>query len=460
MAFSLQDYEILGEIGRGAFGTVLSARQIALNRVVAIKRIAPQSPQDRDLILRVRREAESLALLTHDNIVTVYDHAYHNGSYFLVMEYIDGLNLNQAISKGIPVAPSLQAIEKVVRAVKYAHSESIVHRDIKPENILLGRQGQVKLADFGLALFHRGPNTTHGVPQVAGSLCFMAPEALVTPGEADARSDIYSLGCLIYLILAGRLPFAAKTLGDISYQILHSEPEAIDTGKETKDLLQTSMNCLHKDRDRRPAIAEIQNSLKSTITAIQKSGQEDLITFVNRADANGPVLKSGHMPETRLDGEKASGMRRPALVWGGVVFVLMFSLLLIRHFRSGSLKSDFMPVPASSGNSSPIALGGPEAVGAVDASEAAPTPVTNTSLGLDQGTFILLGIQPGDTLFANEDFMKPQVEDGKHILKVKPGRYRLQVKRSGRVVFTYRATVMPYQKIVLDVAKGRIAEDG
>jgi serine/threonine protein kinase len=153
MAFSLSDYQILEEIGRGGFATVYRARQKSLGKEVAIKCLAPLRQQNSEQIVRFRREAETMAALTHDNIIAIIDYAFFNGSYYIVMEYIQGMALNTAFEKGLPPTPALCVMEKIVSALKAAHERNIIHRDIKPANILIGRSGQIKLADFGLAMF-------------------------------------------------------------------------------------------------------------------------------------------------------------------------------------------------------------------------------------------------------------------------------------------------------------------
>ena len=186
MAFSLKDYQIIAEIGRGGFASVYRARQKSLGREVAIKRLSAPRRQDSTEIIRFRREAEAMAALTHDNILAVLDHAYQDGNYYIVMEYVEGMAFDAALSAGMPAGCSLFVLEKVAGALKYAHGEKIIHRDIKPGNILLGRNGQIKLADFGLAMFRTGIESITAPGAVLGTISFLAPEALASPKDVDA----------------------------------------------------------------------------------------------------------------------------------------------------------------------------------------------------------------------------------------------------------------------------------
>lgn len=210
--------EILGLIGAGGMGAVYKARQRELDRMVALKILPPGIGDRPGFAGRFTREARALAKLSHPGIVTIHDTGRVNGLYYLLMEFVDGLNLRQLIERG-RVAPreALAIVPMICDALQYAHDAGIVHRDIKPENILLDRQGRVKVADFGLAkLVGTGElelartTTTQSFATQAGQLMgtpqYMAPEQLERPGEVDHRADIYSLGVVLYQMLTGELP--------------------------------------------------------------------------------------------------------------------------------------------------------------------------------------------------------------------------------------------------------------
>ena len=221
--------EILECLGRGGMGVVYKARQKALNRFVALKILAPERSTHPGFAERFTAEARTLASLNHPNIVTIHDFGESGGFYHLVMEYVDGVNLRQAMTAGrFTPEQALAIVPPVCEALQYAHDHGVVHRDIKPENLLLDQQGRVKVADFGIAKLlgsatAGGPGTAaaNTVPvnappagaggpdtlgaSAAGTPQYMAPEQRAR-GPVDHRADIYSLGVVLYELLTGELP--------------------------------------------------------------------------------------------------------------------------------------------------------------------------------------------------------------------------------------------------------------
>ena len=202
--------EILECLGRGGMGVVYKARQPRLNRLVALKILARDKEQDGQFAERFTREAQTLARLNHPNIVTVHDFGEAGGHCYLVMEFVDGLNLRQLLLAGkMPPDQALTIVPKICEALQYAHDQGIVHRDIKPENILLDKQGRVKIADFGIAKMlgvEAGHQALTGAKDVMGTPHYMAPEQIEKPQTVDHRADIYSLGVVFYEMLTGELP--------------------------------------------------------------------------------------------------------------------------------------------------------------------------------------------------------------------------------------------------------------
>jgi serine/threonine protein kinase len=206
--------EILGCLGRGGMGVVYKARQKSLNRFVALKLLAPERAGDAEFARRFEFEAHSLAALNHPHIVAVYDFGEAGGFYFLLMEFVDGVNLRQLLrSKRLTPEEALAIIPPVCEALQYAHQHGIVHRDIKPENLLLDREGRIKIADFGVAKMlgeshpDGTPNSGDGTAKsiAGGTPQYMAPEQAKS-GKVDHRADIYSLGVVLYELLTGELP--------------------------------------------------------------------------------------------------------------------------------------------------------------------------------------------------------------------------------------------------------------
>jgi predicted Ser/Thr protein kinase len=201
--------EILECLGRGGMGVVYKARQTSLNRLVALKLLAPERVGDARFAERFTNEAQALARLNHPNIVTVYDFGQAGGFYFLLMEFVDGLNLRQLLrARKLTPEEALAIVPPLCDALQFAHERGIVHRDIKPENLLLDRQGRVKIADFGIARMLGAEPSTIGVAetQPAGTPGYMAPEQKSAPDKVDNRADIYSLGVVFYEMLTGELP--------------------------------------------------------------------------------------------------------------------------------------------------------------------------------------------------------------------------------------------------------------
>jgi tRNA A-37 threonylcarbamoyl transferase component Bud32 len=232
--------EILELIGQGGMGAVYKARQVKLDRLVALKVLPAEWGRDPEFAERFGREARALARLNHPHIVAVHDFGETDGLYYLVMEYVDGLNLRQLLeSEGCRPTQALTIIPQICEALEYAHAEGIVHRDIKPENILLDRRGRVRIADFGLAKLVGGPRrelTLTGSQQVMGTLDYMAPEQRQRSQEIDHRADIYSLGVVFYEMLTGELPlgrFAPPSqtaavdarLDEVVFRALERDPE-------------------------------------------------------------------------------------------------------------------------------------------------------------------------------------------------------------------------------------------
>ncbi|HEX7862458.1 MAG TPA: serine/threonine-protein kinase [Verrucomicrobiae bacterium] len=202
--------EINELIGRGGMGFVFKARQLHLERDVALKLLPEKLSTDPHFADRFTREARVLARLNHPNIVMVHDFGHVGGFYYLLMEYVEGLNLRQAMRMGkFSPAEALAIVPKICDALQYAHEEGILHRDIKPENLLLDTRGRVKIADFGIAKLvgeQTGAAVLTGTGASLGTPHYMAPEQFENPAGVDHRADIYSLGVVFYEMLTGELP--------------------------------------------------------------------------------------------------------------------------------------------------------------------------------------------------------------------------------------------------------------
>src|SRR5262245_22295384 len=200
IATHFPQFEILQCLGRGGMGVVYKARQKSLDRIVALKILAPEKEKAPQFAERFSREAKTLAKLNHPNIVTVHDFGETNGMFYLVMEFVDGVNLRQLLrERRLSPEEALAIVPPVCQALQFAHDQGIVHRDIKPENLLLDRQSRVKIADFGIAkILGRNEPGVGETREVIGTPQYMAPEQVQQPQRVDHRADIYSLGIVLY----------------------------------------------------------------------------------------------------------------------------------------------------------------------------------------------------------------------------------------------------------------------
>jgi eukaryotic-like serine/threonine-protein kinase len=221
-------YEILGELGRGAMGVVYRASDPVIGRTVAVKTIRLSEEgtglSRPELLSRFQTEARAAGLLTHPNIVVVYDAGEENGLYFITMELVEGKSLQALLDSGhsFPVSRVLRIMEQTCSALQFAHERNIVHRDIKPANLMLTADDTVKVTDFGTAKilqFGTVQQTTH----VMGTPSYMSPEQ-VKGRPVDGRSDIFSLGVLLYEILTGEKPFPGQSITTVIYKIVNEEP--------------------------------------------------------------------------------------------------------------------------------------------------------------------------------------------------------------------------------------------
>lgn len=219
----LGNYQILETLGEGGMGVVLKAQHIRMERMVALKVLKSQAVQSPVVISRFQKEVRAAAKLSHTNIVTAYDADDVDGVHFLVMEYVNGFSLAELLakSKKLDVKEVLGYVIQTARGLEYAHGEGVVHRDIKPGNLLLDKRGTVKILDMGLASIKetqgeeapqvRGGEFVTQENQLLGTFDYMPPEQAEDAHSVDHRADIYSLGCTLYRLLTGRLPYAGET---------------------------------------------------------------------------------------------------------------------------------------------------------------------------------------------------------------------------------------------------------
>ncbi len=321
-------YEVLGRAGAGGMAEVYRARDELLGREVALKVLSERFAHDSSFIERFRREAQSAANLSHPNIVSLYDYGSDDGSYFIVMEYIDGQAVSEIIASEAPLLPERAAdiASDVAGALQRAHTAGLVHRDIKPGNIMITSNGQTKVTDFGIArALGHGEQTMTQTGMVIGTASYLSPEQ-AQGNPVDARSDVYSLGCVLYEMLTGRVPFAGDTPLSIAYK--HVREEAQPPSRLNPDvpaeLDAITLKALAKNPDNRyDSASKMQEDLQRFL-----SGQKVLAT---------PLLNEATTVAAPVGGTEV--LRRPDTAYPaqarggrGAGFWILLSLLILALF--------------------------------------------------------------------------------------------------------------------------------
>ncbi len=261
-------YEVVRRIARGGMATVYEAHDLRLSRTVALKVMHEGLGDDADFARRFDTEARAAAHLSHPNVVSVFDQGNDGGRPYIVMEYVEGCTLRQLITREAPMDPLrvLDLAEPVVAALAAAHAAGLIHRDIKPENVLISDRGQIKVADFGLARAVTAQSHTATTGLVIGTVSYIAPE-LVTKGRADPRSDVYSVGIVLYEMLTGHKPHTGETPIQVAYSHVHHQipapsMELSTSWRESRAGIPPYLDALvttaaARDRQHRPADAGV-----------------------------------------------------------------------------------------------------------------------------------------------------------------------------------------------------------
>lgn len=261
-------YRILEEIGRGGMGVVYKAEDPRLERLVAVKTLPPKLLRNKEALRRFLREAKVAAKLDHPHIIPIYDVGEDNGIYYMVMEYLEGTTLRDwmEVRPEIDVKKSLAMFTQIAKALDYAHQRKVVHRDIKPDNIMVVSNEMIKVMDFGIAVM----DDRHSVTQpgaVVGTIAYISPEQ-AKGKQADIRSDIYSLGIVLFEFLTGQLPFHAETPSQMLAHHLSTPPPLPSSlnANVSKALDQVVLKSLEKDPDTRyQSVASLLEDLEETL---------------------------------------------------------------------------------------------------------------------------------------------------------------------------------------------------
>ena len=244
-------YEIVGKVGAGGMSDVYKAKDHILGRFVAIKVLKQEFSEDRNFVAKFRSEAQSAAGLEHPNIVNIYDVGSEEGLYYIVMEYVEGITLKTYIEKKgqLSFKEAISIAIQVARGIESAHNKNIIHRDIKPQNIIISTEGKVKVTDFGIA---RAASSNTISSDVMGSVHYASPEQ-ARNGFVDNRSDIYSLGIVMYEMVTGRVPFDGDTTVAVAIQHLQEEMviPSVYAQNLPISLEKIILKCAQKNPDRR-----------------------------------------------------------------------------------------------------------------------------------------------------------------------------------------------------------------
>lgn len=322
------NYEVLRRIGAGGMGEVYLARQVTLDRSVAIKFISAKCSENQEYIERFIRESRSAAKLNHPNIVTVYDAAIHEDVFYFAMEYIEGQNLSEYLKNGrkFNELDVLRYGETIANALAYTHKEGIIHRDVKPSNLIVTAKGELKLMDLGLAKELSGTSDSiTGLGVVVGTAQYMSPEQIRAEKDLDGRTDIYALGATLYHLATGQLPFSGKSAVEIMSKHLTeplTPPKSINPGL-TEECSNVIMKMMAKKREDRfqdmdavsHELARIQEAFAAKYSAASKNKiqseihkpsasriikREDLFKGVQRTQV---ILESAFLSKVFLGGK-------------------------------------------------------------------------------------------------------------------------------------------------------------
>ncbi|MFC0624355.1 Stk1 family PASTA domain-containing Ser/Thr kinase [Kribbella deserti] len=315
-------YRVGSRVAKGGMATVYEALDTRLDRIVALKVMHSGLGDDAEFARRFVQEARSAARLSHPNVVAVFDQGDDNGTLFLAMEYVPGRTLRDLVRQFSPMSPSraLELLTPVLSALCAAHDAGIVHRDIKPENVLIANDGTVKVADFGLARASTASGNTATQGMLMGTVSYLAPE-LVTDGRADARSDVYSAGILLYELLTGEKPHSGESPIQVAYQHVHADvppPSRLEASipPYVDALVQRATA---RDRDLRPADARVFSRQVNRVRSALDEGLQDDPELTGDLTVPIQAMRQDSGYDDGYSRSAAAAMPAPAGV-GGVAF--------------------------------------------------------------------------------------------------------------------------------------------
>lgn len=309
-------YEITARLARGGMATVYRATDTRLDREVAVKVMHSGLGDDAEFAAKFDREARAAARLSHPNVVSVFDQGLDQGRPYIVMECVEGCTLRTVLSREAPLDPirALDLLEPVLAALAAAHEAGLVHRDVKPENVLISDRGQIKVADFGLAKAVTAQSSTATAGLLIGTVSYLPPE-LVTTGKADARSDVYSAGVVLYELLTGTKPHVGETPIQVAYAHVHNDvspPSALRP--EIPDYLDALVRgATSRDREQRPHDARVfLTRLRRVRSALRDGVDTDVELTIDLTPglAHTTILDPDELAAAEEAGRSSSGRSR------------------------------------------------------------------------------------------------------------------------------------------------------
>ena len=338
-------YEVQGELGRGGMARVYRGTDTVLGRPVAVKVLSAQYTDDANFLTRFRREAQAAARLNHPNLVQVYDTGSDDGVHYIVMEYVDAKTVADLLAGGrITPNRAVELAEAVCDALVVAHTHGVIHRDVKPANIMVTRNGQVKVTDFGIARVTSN-ETVAQTAVVLGTASYLSPEQ-AQGGPIDQRSDLYSLGCVLYEMLTGRPPFTADSpVAVASKHVLEQAPPPSRLNPDvTAQLDAVVMRALSKNPDKRYPDAE---KMRADLERARQGMQVAATPLLPEAPPTTQVIHSVQpQPTSVLPGEARAGPppesgKTPGWLVASIVFLVLAVLgVLLWLFARNLLASN------------------------------------------------------------------------------------------------------------------------
>jgi len=326
---NLKKYQIVNMVAKGGTAVMYKAIQTSLERTVAVKKLHQHLTEDENFTRRFVLEAKAAASLDHENIVSIIDFGIEEDGYFMVMEFIEGESLREIIDrwKSVPVDIALALVHYVLLGLEHAHGKGIVHRDIKPGNIMITKTGKVKITDFGLAKLLQAASQHTAANSVLGTPLYMSPEQAF--GESvDQRSDLFSLGTLMYELLTGIQPFQGENYMEVIQNILrknapHPSKFDVDVPQEVQSILSKTMN---KNRDARfKTASDFRKAIESYMGLTRLKAATESLKALLATDGSTMVLPTTHIERKRSKNRKGviAAVVTALVLGGGTIGYMM-----------------------------------------------------------------------------------------------------------------------------------------